>query len=183
MRWQFASLWDEALSFDRFVKESKEQSALWTGVYRLARIPQWSVAETAALGSRFHIVVLAEDWCGDAANSVPVLAKWAELAPNVELRILHRDGHPEVMDHYLTGTARSIPVVIVLDEHMEELGWWGPRPAALQAWSQKERDAGREKKGMYPEIRRWYAKDHGESTIREVLAVMRRASEVHSVPS
>jgi hypothetical protein len=75
------------------------------------------------------------------------------------------------MDRYLTGTARSIPIVIVLTEAMEELGHWGPRPAELQAWvlEKKRAGAGRE---IYPEIRRWYAQDKGESTLREILRIV-----------
>lgn len=183
MTWTFAHLWEAALPFERFVRESHEHCALWNGVHKLARVPQWAVAETQALGGHFHLVVLAEDWCGDASNTVPVLARWAEVTPNVELRILRRDEHPEVMDRYLTGTSRSIPVVIVLDENMEELGWWGPRPRALQSWVKEQRALGRDKKELYPEVRRWYAKDHGETTIREVLAVMGGTRQLEGVPS
>lgn len=183
VKWPFAPLWDEALSYERFVNESHANCALWEGVYRLARVPTWSVHAAAELGQKFRLVVLAEDWCGDATNTLPVLAKWAELVPTVELRVLRRDQYPQVMDRYLTGMARSIPVVIVLTEEMEELGWWGPRPRALQDWTAEQRALGRIKGELYPEIRRWYAKDKGETTLREVLAVMQGAPQVQGVPS
>ena len=184
MTWTFAPLWDRAMTYEEFVRASHEHCELWTGVYRLAKVPSWAVAGAAALGERFRLVVLAEDWCGDASSTVPVLARWAEQTPNVELRVLRRDEHPEVMDRYLTdGRARSIPVVIVLTEAMDELGWWGPRPKALQAWAAEQRAAGREKKGLFAETRRWYAKDRGESTLREVLAVMERVRHTEGVPS
>lgn len=183
MTWPFADLWDRALTYDAFVKASTEHCELWTGVYRLARVPAWSVEAAAALGERFRLVVLAEDWCGDATNTLPVLAKWAEQVHNVELRVLRRDEHPDVMDRYLTGEARSIPVVIVLTESMDELGWWGPRPRELQAWVREQRAAGREKRALYPEIRRWYARDKGETTLREVLAVMQLVRHTEGVPT
>ncbi len=177
MTWTFAGRWDSALTYERFVRESSEHCALWAGVYRTAQVPEWAVDQAAALPGRFRLVVLAEDWCGDATNTAPVLARWAERAPNVELRILRRDEHPEVMDRYLTGQARAIPVVIVLTDEMEELGWWGPRPRELQAWAQAQRAAGRDKRAMYPDIRRWYARDKGHTTLREVLSVMERVRE------
>ena len=183
MTWPFADLWDRALTYERFVKESQEHCELWTGVHRLARVPDWAVEQAVALGARFRIVVLAEDWCGDATNTVPVLAKWAELTPNVELRILRRDEHPAVMDRYLTGTARSIPVAIILTEAFEELGWWGPRPAELQAFVLDQRRAGRTKQDYYADVRRWYAKDKGESTLRGVLAVMERVRAGAGAPA
>ena len=58
--------------------------------------------------------MIAEDWCGDASNTIPILAKLVEL-PGLELRVLRRDEHPEVMDRYLTDGSRSIPIVIALD--------------------------------------------------------------------
>jgi hypothetical protein len=53
--------------------------------------------------------VLSEDWCGDAVNSVPYLARLAELAPNLDLRVLARDENPDLMDAHLTRGSRSIP--------------------------------------------------------------------------
>jgi len=178
MPWEFASLWDRALTYQQFVKESAEYGELWTGVYRTARIPGWATQRSRALGRRFRLVVLAEDWCGDASSTVPVLARWAEETGNVELRILRRDEHPQVIDRYLTQGTRSIPLAIVLTDQMEELGRWGPRPAELQAFVLGERGAGRTSRVYYPEVRRWYAKDKGESTLRELLDVMEGASAV-----
>ena len=169
--WPFASLWDGALSFERFVKESTEHCDLWTGVYRTARVPDWAEAAAAKLGRAFRFVVLAEDWCGDASSTVPVIARFAEAA-GIELRILRRDEHLEVMDAYLTNGARAIPIVVVLTDGMEEVGHWGSRPAELQALVTAERARGRQAKAYFPEVRRWYAQDRGESTLREILAVM-----------
>ena len=174
MPWPFASLWDSALPFDRFVRESTEHCDLWTGVYRTAHIPEWATAAAAMLGRGYRFVVIAEDWCGDASSTVPVVARFAE-ASGIELRILRRDEHPEVIDAYLSAGARAIPVVIVLTEAMEEVGHWGSRPAKLQAFVRGERAQGRQSRAYFPEVRRWYAHDKGESTLREILAVMATA--------
>ncbi len=176
MTWAFSSLWDAALPYHQFVRESHEHCELWTGVYRTAKIPRWAKQDVARLGPRFRLVVLAEDWCGDASSTVPVLAKWAEETGAIELRVLRRDQYPQVMDRYLTNGARAIPIVIVLTEAMEELGHWGSRPAELQAFVTAERAKGRTATDYFAEVRRWYAKDKGESTLREVLAVMAKAS-------
>lgn len=172
MFWPFASLWDTAFTYDQFVKASKEHCELWTGVYRTARIPAWAVEQAAATLRRFRFVVLAEDWCGDASSTVPVVVRFAEATGN-EIRILRRDEHPEVMDRYLSPAgARAIPVVIVLTDAMEETGRWGSRPAELQAFVAAQRQQGLTSKEYFPEVRRWYARDKGESTLREILAVM-----------
>lgn len=171
MMWRFAHLWDRALAYEQFVRESQEHCDLWTGVYRAARTPDWAIRRAAALGRGFRLVAIAEDWCGDASSTVPVVARWADSVANVEVRILRRDENPELMDAYLTSGSRSIPIVIVLTREMEEVGRWGPRPSALQALVMEQRTS-RGAAEYYPELRRWYAKDRGDTTLREILEVM-----------
>ncbi len=79
------------------------------------------------------------------------------------------------MDAHLTGTSRSIPVVIVLDDQFQERGWWGPRPTVLQQWVLGEGHS-LEKDARYREIRTWYARDKGRTTLEGVLAVMERSA-------
>jgi Thioredoxin len=181
MTWRFARQWDEALTFERFVAESKQRSEMWAAVYRTARLPDGLVAEAAALGRPWRLLAIVEDWCGDAINTIPVVARWVERVPGLELRLVRRDQHPDLMDAYLTGTSRSIPIVIVLTEIMEEVGHWGPRPGALQAWVLERKRAGAGKE-LYPEIRKWYAQDRGETALREILAVMTSAGTVQRWP-
>jgi hypothetical protein len=89
----------------------------------------------------------------------------------MELRILERDQYPDVMNRYLTNGTRSIPMVIALDLEFRELGRWGPRPVVLQEWMLGH------KKTMptpqrYTYARGWYARDKGESTLRELLTAI-----------
>jgi hypothetical protein len=165
----FRELWEQGLTFEDFVAVAGERyKGLWEGVYRTARLPEWAMAPGA---EERRFLVIAEDWCGDASNIVPVVARWVAAIPGFSMRIIRRDQHPEVMDRYLTGTARSIPIVIVLDREFRELGHWGPRPNELQAWVMAHKDT-MPKDERYKEVRRWYAKDHGETILREVIGVM-----------
>ncbi len=164
----FGKLWQDGLSFEAFVASCKAQHCgLWQGVYNLARIPDWA-RNAVPPGAARKLLVIAEDWCGDASNTVPVVAKLADAVLGLELRVILRDANPEVMDRYLTNGSRSIPVVIALDENYQELGHWGPRPTELQAWVMANR-ATMPKTELYPKVRKWYAKDRGETTLREVL--------------
>jgi hypothetical protein len=164
----FRKLWDQAVNYEDFVAACKaEHCGLWQGMYKLARIPDWA-REAVAAGTRRKLLVIAEGWCGDASNTVPIVAKFAQSVPELELRIIQRDAHPEVMDQYLTNGSRSIPIVIALDESYQEVGHWGPRPSELQAWVMANRDT-MSKSELYPQVRKWYARDRGETTLREVL--------------
>ena len=164
----FESVWDTAKTFEEFVAQSGNHRALWEGIYKIARLPEWA-GDIALPGTR-RLLVIAEDWCGDAVNTIPILARLADTTPGLELRVIERDRHPDVMDQYLTNGSRSIPVVIVLDDEFRELGHWGPRPTELQAWVMANR-ATTPKSELYPKVRTWYARDRGETTVREVLGI------------
>jgi len=62
------------------LERSLEEQA---GLYELARAPQELVEEAAAKGPR-HLLVIAEDWCGDASSTVPVLVKFADAVPGLD---------------------------------------------------------------------------------------------------
>jgi hypothetical protein len=164
----FRTLWDQAQPFEAFVGSCRaEHCGLWLGVYRLALVPDWARAAVPE-GARRKLLVIAEDWCGDASNTVPIIARFAESVSGFELRVIQRDAYPELMDQYLTNGARSIPMVIALDENFQEIGHWGPRPSKLQTWVMANRGT-MPKSELYPQVRKWYARDRGESTLREVL--------------
>lgn len=164
-----------AQPFPDFLAAVEKNADLWRGVAARVRVPDSIVARVEALGGEWHLLVLSEDWCGDAVNTVPVVARLAELSSNLDLRLLPRDQNPDVMDAHLTGSSRSIPVVIVLDAEWRERGWWGPRPAELQRWVLGPGQA-LEKGERYRETRRWYARDGGATTLAEVVALLERAA-------
>ena len=161
------SLWDQALPFDDFVAASEKQRGLWEGLHPIAVVPGWAIAAVPP-GTQRKLLVIAEDWCGDASSTIPVVARLADAVPGLELRLIRRDEHPELMNHYLTNGTRSIPIVIALDQQFREIGHWGPRPTILQSWVMANRPTTPQAE-LYPKVRTWYARDRGESTLREVL--------------
>ena len=83
----------------------------------------------AKLGKKLNVLVITEDWCGDALYNVPVFAQLVEGNPNVEMRVFLRDKNPDLMDQYLNqGTYRSIPVFAFFDEKMNEVARFIERP-------------------------------------------------------
>src|SRR5919107_1466896 len=123
-----------AATIEELLGSVEKNVELWAAMWRHARVDEEYVRRVSALPGRWHLLVLSEDWCGDAVNTVPIVARLADRCPNVDLRVLARDENPDIMDAHLTGSSRSIPVIIVLDDAYEERGWWGPRPTVLQAW-------------------------------------------------
>ena len=171
--WNAAYPWTDYLQ-----REVKEHPALWNGVWERAKVPEWAMEDGARLGGEWRLLVISEDWCGDASNTVPVLARLAETLPGFELRVSKRDENTELMDAHLTGGSRSIPLAILLRPDFTVAGQWGPRPAELQRFVLTEKRAGLRPVGdIYRDVRAWYARDRGETTIRELLSLVESASQ------
>ncbi len=117
-------------------------------------------------------VVLSEGWCGDAAHSLPVLAKIAEYSPNIELEIRLRDENLELMDQHLTNGGRSIPKLIRYSENEEIINTWGPRPNAAQQIHLDGKATGRPKAEVTIDLQKWYARDRGETIGRELAELV-----------
>lgn len=164
-----------APDFPGMLAAAEKNVELWAAIWRLAKVDEEFVRRVAALPGDWHLLVLSEDWCGDAVNTVPIVAKLAERSPNTDLRVLGRDTNPDLMNAHLTGASRSIPVVIALDESFEERGWWGPRPTVLQHWVSGHGQL-LEKTARYREARVWYARDQGRTTLEEVVGMLERAA-------
>lgn len=158
----------DALAFPAYLESVRESSHPWEEFFRRAVVPQGLLDRAQALRMGWKLLALSEGWCGDAANTLPYLARLAQASTRLELRVLSRDEHPDLMDAHLTGAARSIPVVLILDDHFREVGWWGPRPALLQEWFLRE-IKGLPQPERYPKLRAWYARDRGRAILSEVL--------------
>jgi hypothetical protein len=161
-----------APTFEEYLSGVVKNRDLWHSTFARAQVEVAVVEAAKAVGS-WRLAALSEDWCGDAFNTLPYVAKLVSLVPNLDLRVFGRDANPDLMDTHLTNGARSIPVVIVYDEFMEERAWWGPRPAALQEWFERTGRA-MAPEARYRDIRRWYAVDRGRTTLREIVALMRK---------
>lgn len=112
--------------------------------------------------------VLVEGWCGDVAQNLPTINKMAEYTDKIELRLVLRDEHLDIMDQYLTNGTRSIPKLVSLDkEALDELWTWGPRPVECQNKVEEMKQQEMDKKEMAENIHHWYAKDNTESLQKE----------------
>jgi hypothetical protein len=163
-----------ARSFPEFLAAVEAKKELWHALAARAPLFPEEVERVAAVPGSWRLLVIADDWCGDAVNTVPVVSRLAEAAPNLELRVVGREEVPDLMDRHLTAGARAIPVILLLDEDGEERGWWGPRPRELQDWFQRMgRDMPIEER--YKEMRRWHARDRGATAVSEIADLVAEA--------
>ncbi len=117
-------------------------------------------------------LVITEDWCGDSAQTLPVISVLANLNKNIDLKILLRDSNLEIMEMYLTHGKRSIPKLVVFDEELNEIFHWGPRPAEAKALAEDLHKKSLEKHEIIKQLHLWYAKDGGYSTEKEIIGLL-----------
>ncbi|MEC4112823.1 thioredoxin family protein [Myroides pelagicus] len=120
-------------------------------------------------------IAITESWCGDAAQSVPMLNKLAELSDNVELKLVLRDKNLDLMDQFLTNGGRAIPKLLIVDKQsLEVLADWGPRPTGARTLIEDyKKEHGVVDETCKIELQKWYTKDKGHEVEKEVIDLMK----------
>ncbi len=125
------------------------------------------------LNTRLTWLVITEYWCGDAAQSIGLLHRAAEESNGkIDLKLVFRDENPELMDAFLTNGSKSIPKLIQLNEKLEVVGEWGPRPKPAQAIVLDLLAKGEK---YNDPLHAWYAKDRGIHLQQEIGELIRDA--------
>lgn len=121
-------------------------------------------------------LTITEHWCGDAAQSIPVMHRIALASDcKIDLRFVYRDLHPALMSAHLTGTSKSIPILIQLDMDYTLLGTWGPRPAPAQELAMRLRSDPKTLPTYGEELHKWYTLDKQVAIQMELVDLLRIA--------
>ena len=119
-------------------------------------------------------LVLTEGWCGDAAHSIPVMNKLAEMNQGIDFRIISRDDNDVLMNNFLTNGGKSIPKLIAYDRKKQEVtNSWGPRPsiATEMVLDYKEKH-GKLDPEFKENLQVWYNKNKGENIAQDLLKLL-----------
>ena len=125
------------------------------------------------LKSKQTWLIISEGWCGDAAQILPIIKLMSEASENIALKLVFRDENEELMNLFLTNGAKSIPKLLILDENLNLINHWGPRPEAAKNLILDYKA----KNGIVDEtakiaLQKWYLDDKGISTMKEIVAVL-----------
>jgi len=119
----------QGMTFQQYLDQMGTNKEKFMEFLREVKIRPEDREAVRKLGKKLNVLVITEDWCGDALYNVPVLVKLVEGNPDVEVRVFLRDKNPDLMDQYLNqGTYRSIPVFGFFDENMNEIARFIERP-------------------------------------------------------
>lgn len=155
-------------SLANYTQLNHKRMKRWDKTFKLSEATK---EKLEAISEKITWVVLTESWCGDAAPSLPVMNRLAEINPNLELKVVLRDDNLPLMDAFLTNNARSIPKLVAVDsENQEVLGTWGPRPqVAAQLVADYKNAHGKLTAEFREELQQWYNKDKGQEILNELL--------------
>lgn len=160
-------------------EDNRENMLNYTKMY-LQRVGRWDkrgklnidlIEKLESFSGKMIWLVLNEGWCGDSSQTLPFINKMAEVSENIDLKIILRDQHLEVMDEFLTNGARSIPKLIALDaDTLEVLGTWGPRPKeAYEMYRSQRANPEISNEQAMENLHLWYAKDKGRTIQQEFM--------------
>jgi uncharacterized protein YutE (UPF0331/DUF86 family) len=131
------------------------------------------VSQLKKIDKKITFLVLTESWCGDAAQIMPVINKMAVLNAHIDFKVVLRDENLELMNLFLTNGTLSIPKLVIVDEALNVIADWGPRPKEA---TQMVKDYKQQHGSLTPEFKQdlqmWYTKDKGQSTAADILACL-----------
>lgn len=139
------------------------------------------VQALATLKAKQTWYVIAEVWCGDCAQNLPLIGKLSELSNgNIDLKIIQRDENPEWINKYNTLGAKAIPKLISFNKLGHELFSWGSRPKPAQellnTWKENKQDESWQE--FETKLHTWYAKDKTQTQQNEILELLLSIKEV-----
>jgi len=118
-------------------------------------------------------LVLTEGWCGDAAQTLPVISKIADESDLITLKIIFRDEHEQLMSQFLTNGGKSIPKLLVLNSQDKVLNTWGPRPNTATKMVQDYKNKyGQLDAAFKQQLQVWYNKDKGVNIQEDMLGLL-----------
>ena len=123
--------WKEQMTRNRERFEENERNA---------PVSADDLAAFGAIPQRLHVLVLAEDWCGDVIANFPILGRIARETGKLDIRTFLRDQNLDLMDQYLNqGKFRSIPVFAFFDDEFRPVAVFIERPRSVTELRDRKR--------------------------------------------
>ena len=138
------------------------------------KISEETIAEINTINEPQTWLVIAEGWCGDAAQNLPVINKIAATSDLINFRVVLRDDNEDLMNLFLTNGGKAIPKLIALDKDNNVIDTWGPRPTvATQMVADYKAEHGVIDAKFKQDLQVWYNKDKGLSVQDDFVKLVR----------
>ena len=169
----YAGIYDQGITWAAFLDGARARTDEWRPRYSNAAVSADTVSRLRALPSRRKLLVVAEDRCGDSAQTIPYVARLVDAAPDrLELRLVNSRVGREIMSAHRTTDGRAAtPTVIVLDAEGRFLAAWTERPAPLQALMIEQKKT-LSSDDLHDAAAKWYAADAGRTAVAELTTLI-----------
>ncbi|AIY04718.1 thioredoxin [Planococcus sp. PAMC 21323] len=152
---------EKGISLDSYMAQMESNQHKSYSIYEKFELPKDPEFLALLKDKKPHVLVITEDWSGDAMMNNAILRKIADAA-DIAVHCIYRDDNLELMDRYLTNDERSIPKYIVLSESGHVIGEWGPRALKVQEFVDQ-------KKSVLPEKENPQFNLHEKTVTGEIL--------------
>jgi hypothetical protein len=127
----FNELFENGISYKQYMNKSEKYLERMNTSLEAARklVQRLSRNQVSRMNESLHVLCIAESWCIDCANGVPVIGTLSEKLPNMEFRIVSREEAKKAFKvFYSTAGRKKIPIIIFADEEGDEIMRWVERP-------------------------------------------------------
>ncbi len=162
---------EQTEAYKKYTELNDRRMRRWDKTFKLSEEEQVSIKK---YDQEVFWLVITESWCGDAAPSLPVMNRIAEINGHIELRVILRSEYPQIMDLFLTEGKQSIPKLIAIDrKSFSVLATWGPLPskAAVIARAYKA-EHGVLTAEFKEELQQWFNADKGENILEDLMELL-----------
>lgn len=180
----FNKMFESGISYEEYTKKSVNHLERMKDSWSISEkeVKKLSQSQISGLNEELLVLCIAESWCGDCANGVPIIANLAEEFDNWDFRIVSRDIFPEEVEmFYTTAGRKKIPLVIFADEEGDEIMRWVERPTRSYHLLGRLRDQNLSKEEFleqYKTLNEFKPPSISQEILRELITVADRASSI-----
>ncbi len=166
-----SGLYQHGRSYSVFLDAAKSRRETWLENTQAATVDPAVLARARAVPGEWELLAVAEDWCGDSANTIPFIARLIDSLPSISIRIVNSTEGHWVMERYRTPDGRAAtPTVVLLNPAGDAVGCFVERPAKLRealAAANGRRET---------TLTEWRRQDAGRSTVEEIVVLLEAAA-------
>jgi hypothetical protein len=85
---EFEALYNRGTTYAEFRDAATRRKQAWREHYANAEVPDALRVRVTSVPGEWRLLVVAEDWCGDSAHTIPYVAKLVDVAGNLDMRII-----------------------------------------------------------------------------------------------
>lgn len=125
----FSGYFSEAFSYGDFLQKygTLDQQSRWSSFYDSIALNESQTELLQGFKREMRVLCMAGAWCGDCVQQCPILRKFEEASPAIQLRFIDRDASEELNSKLRICGGARVPQVVFLNENNATVGWYGDR--------------------------------------------------------